>query len=349
MRQISPPIYLVIAWGAFFLLPVSLCTQDPFLSHLDLGEPTSYDLLYFQDSQGFLWGVRDNHAIIRYDGHDFAVFAPDEADSTAFAGCPLYANWVEFLEDRSGKVWIRTKSGCLDRYDPQTGRFEHMNSVLRRQLSPKWGAGEYRDILADRLGNIWIASENLGVLRYDTETGTFEQVPQPGQLSLIFEAPDGQIWGCLDQGMGNRSLVQLDPQTDSLEKRLPLPTKGNRLVGIFRNRSDQAVRLGNTTSFLLDIDHQLYLFDGVTTTLSFIDLQLEKEEGVSNLYGNDQYVWIGTTKGRIYQYDPSSAGANSSTIRRKKDPHMPLRRPLDSSSWQMMAYCGSLMGEIPAA
>ena len=305
-----PPLLFLVLPGLSLLFPIPHFSQPPntpatFLSFLTPGEPTSYDQFFFQDSHGFIWGTRDNHSIIRYDGHGYEIFAPDETDSTAFAGCPLYADWLEFLEDRTGKIWIRTMSGCLDRYDPQTDRFGHMIPVLMEQFPKTRGSGRFSDILEDRQGNIWIASETWGLVRYHSDKNKFEVFPMSGFPSLIFEDVNGRIWAFLDKGNNDQSLYRLDAQTGRLEGCVPVPALSGPSNKENRNLRNTAVRMGNTSSFLLGINHQLYRFDASGEVLSLFETDLGKGEYLSSLYANESSVWIGTNQGRIFQYDAS--------------------------------------------
>lgn len=213
------------------------------------GEPTHFYHFYFQDSKGFIWGTRDIREIIRYDGSDFAIFAPDDNDTTSFSGCRLSSNWVSFLEDRDGQLWIRALEGCLDRFNPETGRFERLSPQIRRQFPEAEGMGLIDGMMEDRQGNIWIAATQMGAIKFDWESREWHRFSAEGAILAILEDNNGHIWGCVEARNGDLIMSKLNERTKRFEPQMTLPFPERTGVLPTANRSNQVIRLGNTSSF----------------------------------------------------------------------------------------------------
>lgn len=77
-----------------------------------------------QDQSGYLW-IGTTDGLCRYDGYEFTIYRHDPHDSTSLSnneipyiqpGNPLAYRTI--FEDRNGHLWVHTKSGGLNRYDP---------------------------------------------------------------------------------------------------------------------------------------------------------------------------------------------------------------------------------------
>ncbi|MCK7520427.1 MAG: hypothetical protein MZV64_23440 [Ignavibacteriales bacterium] len=72
----------------------------------------------FQDSIGFLWfGTEDG--LNRYDGYNFKTFKPDPDAINSLSDRFI----TSITEDRDGYLWIGTRQGGLNRYDPRSEQF----------------------------------------------------------------------------------------------------------------------------------------------------------------------------------------------------------------------------------
>jgi ligand-binding sensor domain-containing protein/signal transduction histidine kinase len=92
----------------------------------------------------------------------------------------LKSNDIRSLyRDRDGILWIGTNSTGLQRYMPQTGRFEHF--PFRPEDSTAFPSDRVRSILQDRAGRIWISCHVAaggipntgGLVLYHPKTRTF--------------------------------------------------------------------------------------------------------------------------------------------------------------------------------
>ena len=68
---------------------------------------------FTQDSVGYIYCAADQ-GLIRYDGHNFEVFAHDPNDSSSIGAGEV----IEIYLDDTGMIWLGTKVSGLNRFDP---------------------------------------------------------------------------------------------------------------------------------------------------------------------------------------------------------------------------------------
>jgi ligand-binding sensor domain-containing protein len=91
-----------------------------------------------------MWlGTKDG--LNRHDGYQFVVFRHDPFDSTTVSSSDITA----ILEDQSGRLWIGTRGGGLNRFDRSTERFQRYPSGPVRPVTS----------LAEAAGVIWIGTD----------------------------------------------------------------------------------------------------------------------------------------------------------------------------------------------
>jgi ligand-binding sensor domain-containing protein/signal transduction histidine kinase len=163
----------------------------------------------FQDSRGFMWfGTQDG--LNRYDGYTFKTFKPDPDAPTS-----LSDRWItSIVEDPDGYLWVATRQGGLNRYDPHTEEFKR---YMHDDSNSNSLHDNHVNVLAlDREGRLWVGTQNgLDVL--DRSTGSFTHfVYDPSQqegitgksITAILQDSRGNIW------IGTRAggLNRFDPQ-----------------------------------------------------------------------------------------------------------------------------------------
>ncbi|MEM1182019.1 MAG: two-component regulator propeller domain-containing protein, partial [Acidobacteriota bacterium] len=125
--------------------------------NVDDGLPDGQVNSIYQDRQGFLW-ISTRNGLGRYDGHSVVVYRYDPSDDRSING-----NWVgPLLEDSRGRLWITLGVGGLDRFDPTTGVFEHID-LTPRTPEPSDFSITKLDLDAD--GNLWVATLASGLFR----------------------------------------------------------------------------------------------------------------------------------------------------------------------------------------
>lgn len=124
---------------------------------VDDGLPDGQIHSVHQDRRGFLW-ISTRNGLGRYDGREFVLHRYDPNDLGSING-----NWVgPLLEDPSGRLWIALGVGGMDRFDPETGVFEHID------LTPETDETNdiaLTDMALDPSGAVWVATSTRGILR----------------------------------------------------------------------------------------------------------------------------------------------------------------------------------------
>jgi signal transduction histidine kinase/ligand-binding sensor domain-containing protein/CheY-like chemotaxis protein len=170
----------------------------PGFQRLSIGQGLSQSSVFciLQDRKGFMWfGTEDG--LNKYDGYEFKVYRHDSQDSNS-----LSDNWVRALyEDPSGAIWIGTRNGGLNRFDPLSERFTHYRHDPNSAES--LGNDFVSTIHEDRAGALWIGTRGGGLNKLDRETGSFAHFNHdpdvPNSLSddgvsTIYEDRAGALW-----------------------------------------------------------------------------------------------------------------------------------------------------------
>ena len=149
----------------------------------------------FQDTRGFLWfGTQDG--LNRYDGYTFKIYKPDPDDLNS-----LSDRWItSIVEDQEGYLWIATRLGGLNRYDPRTEEFVHF---LHDDASSVSLIDNHINVLyIDKANNLWIGTAS-GLDLYVKSIGTFKHyVYSPSQqeglsgknITALYEDSRGRFW-----------------------------------------------------------------------------------------------------------------------------------------------------------
>ncbi|MCP5052756.1 MAG: histidine kinase, partial [bacterium] len=113
--------------------------------------------------------------------------------------------------DRSGKLWISTERGGLNRFDSTTGQFTRYSHDPdnSNSLSHQYTQG----ILEDKEGNLWVGTLGGGLNRLDRERKSFIHYTEKDGLADnvvygILEAENGNLWLSTDRGIS-----RLNPKT----------------------------------------------------------------------------------------------------------------------------------------
>ena len=169
--------------------------------HLTLKDGLSQSTIYSlcQDQYGFIWiGTEDG--LNRYDGYSFKIYRPEFGNSTSISGSAVYT----IKEDSRGDLWIGTAGHGLNRYNPETDRFQRFpGEILGRESI--W------DFYEDDEGQIWIGTESHGLVRMNPDTQEVEHFrhdpDDPASIiddAVLVMAADsqGRIWSGTGNGLG---------------------------------------------------------------------------------------------------------------------------------------------------
>src|SRR5690349_14283710 len=164
-------------------------------NHINIEEGLSQSSVrvVFQDSRGFLWfGTEDG--LNRYDGYTFKIYKPDPDVPTS-----LSDRWITAItEDKDGYLWIATRLGGLNRYDPRTETFSHflhsdsnLNSLSDNHINV---------LYLDKSNNLWLGTMS-GLDLFNRNDGTFthyisaQNEEKVGKsVSAIYQDSQGRFW-----------------------------------------------------------------------------------------------------------------------------------------------------------
>jgi len=166
----------------------------------------------FQDSRGFLWfGTEDG--LNRYDGYTFKTYKPDPDAPNS-----LSDRWItSIIEDKEGNLWIATRLGGLNHYDPRTEQFTHF---LHDDEDPSSLSDNHINVLyLDKNHRLWIGTPN-GLDLFDRTSNTFKHyVYSPSQqegisgknITAIYQDSRGRFW----VGTSAGGINKFDPQNNT--------------------------------------------------------------------------------------------------------------------------------------
>ncbi len=165
-----------------------------------------------QDSRGFMWfGTEDG--LNRYDGYTFKTFKPDPDVPTS-----LSDRWINsIVEDRDGYLWIATRQGGLNRYDPRTEEFTRF--VHDDLNSTSLNDNHANVVYLDKDDRLWVGTHNgLDLMNRTTNTFThyvYEPSKQEGitgkNITAILQDSRGIFW----IGTSAGGLNKFDPQSNT--------------------------------------------------------------------------------------------------------------------------------------
>jgi serine phosphatase RsbU (regulator of sigma subunit)/ligand-binding sensor domain-containing protein len=115
---------------------------------------------------------------------------------------------IHFIQDRSGFLWICTRSGGLIKFDPETEIFKSYKQELN---NPKSLSINYANsVHEDKKGNIWIGTYGGGLNKFDRESESFTRFGMKDGLPSdiiqgILEDDNGNLWISTNSGISKFS------------------------------------------------------------------------------------------------------------------------------------------------
>jgi ligand-binding sensor domain-containing protein len=192
---------------AFFVListlifPGKLVGHDDDIKfeHISIEEGLSQSSVFciFQDSRGFMWFGTEN-GLNRYNGHTFKVFEESKGSYS------LSNNLVRAIcEDKSGKLWVGTWGGGLNKLNRAKGEFETYKNSPDDPNS--LSNNNVMSIYKDKFGILWIGTDD-GLNRYNQKSDNFTNYKNnfgyfKGKVRAIYEDKDGILWIGTDEGL----------------------------------------------------------------------------------------------------------------------------------------------------
>lgn len=163
-----------------------------------IDNPMSYKyvMTIAQDKDGFMW-FGGQEGLHRFDGHQLLSFY-----NTPSIDNSLSSNVISrVIIDSKQRLWIGTRGGGLNLYQPETKRFRHLTTQTSNAQISNDGINT---LFEDSAGKIWIGTENgLNILSISGERWDVVQIHQKlgDESSLshntvysVIETDDKEIW-----------------------------------------------------------------------------------------------------------------------------------------------------------
>ena len=179
--------------SALSLLLVACCTcvlKAQELMHYGLDDGlSSTEITAICEDDNYIW-IATEDGLNRFDGHHFKVYKPGKG-----GGNGLRHSHIETLfVDSGGLLWIGFKSGGVDVYNPHTGRFTPLDSLVAQPVPRR-----IFSIFEDSGHNIWLGGWEERICRLtpdDKERSSFTATYSDRACiaSSFAEKPKGHIW-----------------------------------------------------------------------------------------------------------------------------------------------------------
>lgn len=118
MRAVGTILILLLPFLKAYGQPVSFTASRYDAQNVDLSHNTVTD--FVMDQNGFLW-VGTIDGLNRFDGKGVKIFRQDASDSTSISNSFIHG----ILPDDERNIWIGTRHGGINKFDPVTERFQH--------------------------------------------------------------------------------------------------------------------------------------------------------------------------------------------------------------------------------
>jgi len=208
-------------------------------------------------------------------------------------------NISSIMIDRSGLMWLGTKTDGLFKVDRKPAKFK---SITKQTSEYPLDSYNFKSVYVDEDNKLWLGTNDKGVYCIDRDGKDYKHYPivpiysnenDPSVVSILKDSK-GTLWFGTDRGIyvlksGWSSIKEFD-YTDRNEFR--------NLLTINRTNDILEDRLGNiwfATQF------GLYRYNGKKLTSYFADQDNESSlcsDEVNALYGDDEgWIWIGTNDG----------------------------------------------------
>ncbi len=280
-----------------------------------LSQPNVYSIA--QDRTGFIW-VATADGLSRYDGSTFKVFRRVAGDKTS-----LSDNFVvKLFSDSKGTLWIGTRDGGLNRYNPIQSTFTHFKH--RANDAQSLSHNFVTSFAEDAEGRLWVGTEDgLNVL--NAQTGVCTRFLPGTNVTALTNDVNGLLWIGTDKG-----LLLWNPRTASIVQTFrynPLDSStlsGNDIISLCQE--------ADRTLWIATSAHGLNRLRPQSRVMERFEEQRSREHGMvdNNLrvvatdgMGN---VWVGTQgngalvvdkatgKFRSYRYEGSNPRSLSGNI-----------------------------------
>ena len=152
-----------------------------------------------QDRLGFIW-INTFSGLNRFDGYEFKVFRHEPGNPNSLSDDMIRAM---ALDKKRNVLWLATKAGGLNKFDPLTETFTHYRGKLNNaDGADKDFPTSTSAVYVDTLGFVWVGG-NEELIQFEPETETFVRYQHDpnklealgqGLVQSICEDKSGQLW-----------------------------------------------------------------------------------------------------------------------------------------------------------
>jgi len=299
-RALNILLHLLLSASVFGQLIEQEVRYDLARITIDDGLPQGMVQDILQDRQGYLWFTTKD-GLARSDGYAFTIFQHDPEDPASIAG-----NHSDLLfEDRNGGLWIAVFGEGLDRYDPRTGRFDHVHFPVG---TPREAFLDVDRIREGPQGGIWFTS--VGEYLYVVDPKDPELLARPARtihpkshiptrVSYFEFDATGALW------VMNGDSVVCDPSlrgSDTTAATVwPIPTPLPPRNGTLEKHPMVHWRQGHKV--VVSVPSMLLLFDTHTHAVDTLRVPAGQHVWFTQLVDDAGRLWYRTDDNRIWRVD----------------------------------------------
>jgi len=264
-----------------------------------------------QDRQGFLWFGTSEHGLMRYDGNkvthiEYDMSNPDGLSHTSAGNLSL---------DNSNNLWIGTWGGGANRYQLETGTFEHFQHNPNQPTSIS--SNRIQSFYQDDKGVMWIGSYADGFNQYLSQTNSFKRFKYDASKNSlsnnrvwdITAANANKLWLATSYGIN-----LFDKETQVFTHFLPddnsqSPTGINEVRHVLKTKKGH-LYIGTAEGVLSFNEH----------SERFTQLENRQKVSIGKVYSliEDRFgiIWVATDTG-LYQFNQQEQIIESFTLPHK--------------------------------
>ncbi|NQZ09043.1 MAG: response regulator [Algicola sp.] len=252
---------------------------------------------------GYIW-IATAEGLIRFDGYNAKHFQHDGQNSNSLS----HNTVMDVIEDNQQNLWITTYGGGLNKFTPQTGRFEKID--LRTSADDTAALEQLYFLSIDDHNQLWIGS-TAGLLRFDLTSEKAKPLPQV-MATLPKDTTNGafidskkNLW----MGTFYHGLYRYQPATqDGAAKLDHFIHDANDITTVSNNniRSAGEDELGTvwigTTYGLNRYDRDKNNFQRFTPSQNNSEI-IQLQDDITAIQSDHQgYLWLGTMVGGTLRF-----------------------------------------------
>ncbi len=175
----------------------------------------------YQDSRDYIW-LLSQDGLNRYDGYEVLRYQHNYDDESS-----LSHNWTSGIaEDQYGKIWIATRGGGLNLYNPSDDNFSNVScsGQCDQKTSDDPLSNDIHALFIDSSGLIWLGyGDGQGFSTFDPKSYQFIHHTPPASESsfksafrvvAFAETDGGNVWAATN----SEGLLRVDKSRQSIER-----------------------------------------------------------------------------------------------------------------------------------